>query len=245
MRSVAFWALLILGSSGVLLLPAEEKKAADGASLFNGKDLTGWKLRPGRDAKLSKWSVVSAVKLEEGMPTRLEGEKGTGILLNGDDGRGVDLLAEKPHGDCRLHVEFLIAKGSNSGVYFQGQYELQILDSYGKKDKELTFHDCGGIYNTAPPRKNACKAPGEWQTYDVIFQAPRFDADGKKTANAKFIKVVHNGEVIHENVEVKGPTTASLGGAEKPEGTLMLQGDHGPVAFRNLRLKPLAAVERN
>jgi hypothetical protein len=174
------------------------------------------------------------------MDTRLEGAKGTGILLNGDDGRGVDLLTDKPHGDCQLHVEFLIAKGSNSGVYFQGQYELQILDSYGKKDAELTFHDCGGIYNTAAPRKNACKAPGEWQTYDVIFQAPRFDADGKKTANARFIKVVHNGEVIHKNVEVKGPTTASLGGPEKPEGPLMLQGDHGPVAFRNLRLKPLA-----
>jgi hypothetical protein len=240
MRCVPFWTALTLVGGSVLLLPAKEKKAeADGSPLFNGKDLTGWKLRPGRDAKLSKWTVASAVKLMEGMPARLEGEKGTGVLLNGDDGHGVDLLCEKPHGDCQLHVEFVVAKGSNSGVYFQGQYELQILDSFGKQDADLTFHDCGGIYNTAAPRKNACKAPGEWQTYDVIFLAPRFDENGKKTANAKFVKVIHNGEVIHENVEVKGPTTASLGGPEKPEGLLMLQGDHGPVAFRNLRLKPL------
>ena len=77
---------------------------------------------------------------------------------------------------------------------------MQILDSYGKKDKDLTYQDCGGIYNTAPPRTNASKAPGEWQTFDVIFHAPRFDADGKKTANARFVKVVHNDKVIHENV---------------------------------------------
>jgi hypothetical protein len=105
----------------------------------------------------------------------------------------------------------------------------------------LKYGDCGDIYNTAAPRTNVCKAPGEWQTCDVVFRAPRFDASGKKTANARFVKVVFNGTVIHENVEVKGPTTASLGGAEKPEGPVMLQGDHGPVAFRNLRLKPLAA----
>jgi hypothetical protein len=116
---------------------------------------------------------------------------------------------------------------------------VQILDSFGRKDAELKYGDCGGIYNTAAPRTNASKAPGEWQGFDIVFQAPRF-GDGKKTANAKFIKVIHNGKVIHENVEVKGPTTASLGGAEKPLGPLMLQGDHGPVAFRNIRLRPVA-----
>jgi hypothetical protein len=162
------------------------------------------------------------------------------VLLSGDDGRGIDLLSEVQHGDCELHIEFLVPKGSNSGVYFQGQYEVQILDSFGRKNADLKYGDCGGIYNTAPPRTNASKAPGEWQSFDVVFQAPRF-ADGKKTANAKFIKVVHNGTVIHENVEVKGPTTAALGGPEKPMGPLMLQGDHGPVAFRNIQLKPLAA----
>src|SRR5918911_3019200 len=98
-----------------------------------------------------------------------------------------------------LTLEFNVSKGSNSGVYFQGQYEVQILDSFGKKDKELKYGDCGGIYDTAAPRTNASKAPGEWQTFDVVFRAPRFDAAGKKTANAKFVRVAHNGTVIHEN----------------------------------------------
>jgi hypothetical protein len=240
MRPVAAWTALAL-LTACLLAAANDKKAEEGVALFNEKNLDGWKLRPGKDEKASKWSVVGAVKLTEGMPERLQGEKGSGVLLNGDDGHGADLLTAVANGDCEVHVEFNVAKGSNSGVYFEGEYELQILDSYGKKDAELTFHDCGGIYNTAPPRTNVCKAPGEWQTYDVVFRAPRFDAAGNKTGNAKFVKVVQNGTLIHENVEVKGPTTASLGGPEKPEGPLMLQGDHGPVAFRNIRLKVLTA----
>jgi hypothetical protein len=85
------------------------------------------------------------------------------------------------------------------------------VKSHGKPDKNLQYGDCGGIYNTAPPRTNASKSPGEWQVFQVSFQAPRFDAKGKKTANARFAKVIHNGVVIHENVEVKGPTTAALG----------------------------------
>jgi hypothetical protein len=158
------------------------------------------------------------------------------VLLNGGDGRGVDLLTTTEYGDCELHVEFTVSKGSNSGVYFQGQYEVQILDSYGKKDADLKYGDMGGIYNTAAPRKNASKAPGEWQAMEIRFRAPRFDGAGVKTENARFLRVVLNGTVIHENVEVKGPTTAALGGAEKPKGPLMLQGDHGPVAFRSLRI---------
>jgi len=241
MRIAALPALLTL-TACVLLAPADDRKAdAEGMPLFNGKDLSGWKFRGGEKAAAkSKWSVVEAVKLKEGMPNRFESVAGAGVLLNGDDGRGVDLLSEREHGDCELHVEFMVSKGSNSGIYFQGQYEVQILDSHGKKDAELKYGDCGGIYNTAPPKTNASKAPGEWQTFDVVFQAPRFDEAGKKTADARFVKVVHNGTVIHENVTVKGPTTAALGGPEKPTGPLLLQGDHGPVAFRNMRLKPLA-----
>jgi hypothetical protein len=241
MRTILIGTTLALLGAALLATAADPKDAGEGKPLFDGKDLTGWKLRPGHDPGSSKWEVVSAVRLMEGMPEPLQGEKGTGVLLNGGDGHGIDLLTEAPHGDCACHVEFNIPKGSNSGVYFLGQYEVQIFDSHGKKDGELKYGDCGGIYNTAPPRTNVCKAPGEWQTYDVVFRAPRFDASGKKSANARFVKVAFNGTVIHENVEVKGPTTASLGGPEKPEGPLMLQGDHGPVAFRNLRLKPLAA----
>jgi len=228
--TVAAAALLVL-IAGVLPAHADDAKP-----LFTGKDLSGWKLRPGKDPKASKWAAVAAVKLKEGMPDRFDPEAGTGVLLNGDDGHGSDLLSEELHGDCELHVEFNVAKGSNSGVYFQGQYEIQILDSFGKKDSELKYGDCGGVYNTAAPRTNASKEPGAWQTFDITFQAPRFDKDGKKTANAKFVKVVHNGTGIHENVEVEKPTTSALGGDEKPLGPVLLQGDHGPVAFRNIRL---------
>lgn len=215
-----------------------EVRAGDkGTPLFNGKDLSGWKLRGGEKAKAkSKWSVVAHLSLEEKNPGRFVSKAGSGILLNGDDGRGVDLLSELDHGDCELHVEFNVTKGSNSGIYFQGQYEVQILDSFGKPNKDLKFGDCGGIYNHSAPRTNASKAPGEWQTFHVIFQAPRFDEKGKKTANARFAKVLLNDKVIQEDVEVKGPTTASLGGAERPMGPLMIQGDHGPVAFRNMRI---------
>ena len=80
------------------------------------------------------------------------------------------------------------------------------------------------------------RPPGEWQTYDVEFRAPRFDENGRKTANATFVSVVWNGELVHENVEVDGPTRASMLNDEAPEGPLMLQGDHGPVAYRNIRI---------
>jgi Domain of Unknown Function (DUF1080) len=226
---------LALAAAGVCANAADAPAAQE---LFNGKDLSGWKLRNAK-ATNSKWEVVGSVKLADGMPARFAAEKGDRILLNADDGRGVDLLTETEHGDCELSIEFNVPKGSNSGVYFQGQYEVQVFDSYGKKDAELKYGDCGGIYNTAPPKTNASKAPGEWQKFEVVFQAPRFDAQGKKTANTKFVKVVHNGVLIHENVEVKGPTTAALGGPEKATGPLLLQGDHGPVAFRNIRIKPL------
>src|SRR5207248_7595358 len=140
-------------------------------------------------------------------------------------------------------------KDSNSGVYVQGRYEVQVFDSFGKAD--VAEHDCGAIYQRwdpkrgkgnegyegHPPKVNASKAPGEWQTFDITFRAPRFDASGKKIANAKFIKVVHNGKTIHENVELNGPTRSAMSTEEKPTGPIMLQGNHGPVAFRNLRIK--------
>ncbi len=241
MRFARLGTVLALLFAVVLPAPADDRPG-EPRSLFNGKDLDGWKLRhPPTEKRSSRWSVVSAVKLQDGKIERFRAEPGTGVLLNGDDGRGIDLLSKTMHGDCELYIEFVVPRGSNSGVYFQGQYEVQILDSFGRKDAELKYGDCGGIYNTAPPRTNASKAPGEWQSFDIIFQAPRF-TDGKKTSNAKFIKVAHNGTVIHENVEVKGPTTAALGGPEKPLGPLMLQGDHGPVAFRNIRLKSIASA---
>ena len=238
MRLLASAAGLLLVGCSVSHPPADDKEPAAETVLFNGKDLTGWKLHPVLPDQQNQWVVVGAVKLKEGMPDRLDGEAGTGVLFNGGDGKGVNLLSDETHGDCELHAEFLIAQGTNSGIFFQGQYELQILECFGKKDSELEFRHTGGIYKTAAPRKNASKAPGEWQTFDVVFRAPRFDADGKKTADARFVKVQHNSVLIHEDVDVKGPNSGqSLAGDEKPRGPLMLQGTQSPVAFRNLRLK--------
>lgn len=238
MTTAAAW-LVVLSCVTGLDAPAKGNTAG-WQPLFNGKDTKGWKLRGGEAAaRRSKWTVAGEVELDPKDRRRLTAKPGTGILLNGGDGHGVDLVLDMTHGDCQLHVEFNVPQGSNSGVYLQGLYEVQILDSFGKKNSDLKYGDCGGIYDTAPPRINASRAPGRWQSFDITFRAPRFDAKGKKVANARFVRVVHNGKVIHENVEVKGPTTASLGGPERPQGTLLLQGDHGPVAFRNLRLRAL------
>lgn len=210
---------------------------------FNGKTLEGWLPRGGGD---HDWSVVGSVALKPDDPKLFAAEPGEGIFYNGPTGRTADLYTEYQHGDCELHVEFVVPQGSNSGVYFMGRYELQILDSWGAT--ELKYGTCGGIYarwidqtaiGGAAPRINASKPPGEWQTYDVAFRAPRFEAAGRKTANACFVKVVWNGEVVHENVEVEGPTRAAMLTEEAPRGPLLLQGDHGPVAYRNLILRPL------
>ena len=226
---------------------------ADWVELFDGKSLGGWKGRTGGGrggaaAPDHKWLVVGAVKLHPENERLLVGEPGTGIMLNGDDGRTVDLQSELVHGDCELHLEFCVAAKSNSGVYLQGQYEIQILDSWG--ESESTVKSCGALYprwiaetQTAyegrAPSTNASKRPGEWQSFDVVFRAPRFDVNGKKTANARFKRVTHNGAVIHEGYDYTGPSRGSWDPNDIARGPLRLQGDHGPVAFRNIRIKLL------
>jgi len=234
--AVVVW--LGLGPRAVDVSGAEAKKVE-----LVGKDLSAWREDTGQ------WMIVGQVKLDPANPKMLSTGPGTGVLVNGPSGRTGNLLGKFEHGDVEAHVEFMVPQGSNSGVYFQGRYEIQILDSW--KVEHPKYGDCGGIYERwgekggyegHAPRVNASRAPGQWQTFDVVFRAPRFDARGKKTANAKFVKVVHNGVVIHENVEVTGPTrAATYERDEKPLGPLMLQGDHGPVAYRNLWLRPLKA----
>jgi len=116
-----------------------------------------------------------------------------------------------------------------------GEYEVQVLDSFGRK--KVGAGDLGGLYGASAPKVNASKAPGEWQRFVIDFQAPRFEGN-KKTSNAKFARVTLNGETIHENVEMKGPTPSGVTGKEAPTGPIMFQGDHGPVAFRNIKITP-------
>jgi hypothetical protein len=210
--------------------PVQVAEATKALTLFNGKDLTGWKLR---DPAKNQWKV-GAASLDPADPKRMAIDpKGTDLVnMNG----GCDLITVAEFADCLVSLELMIPKGSNSGVYLMGRYEVQVLDSFGK-NSDFGPGDMGGIYHTAAPVNPKFLAPGQWQRLQVEFRAPRFDAAGKRTAKAKFVKVVLNGQVIHENVEVEGPTGSELGG-EVVKGPLMLQGDHGPVAFRNIRITP-------
>src|ERR1051326_6330254 len=163
-------------------------------------------------------------------------------MLNGPHGRTVNLATDQKFSDIELYLEFMLAKGSNSGVYLHGLYEVQIFDSYGSTEP-VTSSDCGGIYHRwidnhgvggSAPSRNASRRPGEWQSYHIWFRAPRFDASGKKTENAKFIRALFNGLSVQSNVEVDGPTRAAMNIPEAAGNPIMLQGDHGPVAFRNV-----------
>lgn len=198
-----------------------------------------------------KWVVTDEVKLNPEKATRLVAtpKDGGTVWVNGETGRLPDLITKEAFGDCEVHLEFLIAKGSNSGIKMHAVYEVQILDTAGKK--ELSGDSMGGIYPRADdkmgykhidkgiaPKVNAAKPAGEWQTLDVVWKSPRFDAKGEKTANAVVVRAVLNGEVVHENQELKTPTGANWVKKETPTGPFMLQADHGPVAFRNVRIKP-------
>ena len=203
---------------------------------FNGKDTTGWVLK-GNDAAKSKWKVGVA-KLDEKNAGALAVSEAAGPdkaeLIN-TAGGGVDISTAEKFGDCTISLELMVPKGSNSGVYVMGEYEVQVLDSFGKKDAELTQGDLGALYSAAKPAKNVAKAPGEWQQLEIVFQAPKFEGD-KKIAPAKFIKVTLNGTVLHENVEMKGATPGGLTGKEVATGPVMFQGDHGAVAYRKIQI---------
>lgn len=185
--------------------------------LFDGKSLENWVSKDGSPAS---WAILP---------------NGTMQVKKGDL-----VTKEKFDGHFKLHVEFRVpympkATGQgrgNSGVYSQGRYEVQILDSYGLKSQD---NDCGGIYKVAIPLVNACKAPTVWQAYDIDFTAPKF-VDGKKVAPAK-INVVQNGQTIHKDVIIPIDNTVSgMGGDPSTPGPILLQ-DHGnPVQYRNIWL---------
>jgi hypothetical protein len=240
-------AMRLLGAVAASLLLAGVTLGADQAAkqvLFNGKDLSGWRQPTG------EWMAVGNVRLDPADSKKFLLEPGTGALVTGAKGQTVNLLTAAEFGDMEANIELCIPSKSNSGIYFMGRYEVQVYDSHGVAKDKYPGIECGGIYprwtqqkgefEGHSPRVNASKPAGEWQRFAVVFRAPRFDASGKKVQNARFLKVVHNGQVIHENVDLTGPTrAAAFENDEKPLGPLMFQGDHGPVAYRNLWIKPV------
>ncbi len=149
-----------------------------------------------------------------------------------------DVSSKQEFGDCYLHVEFCepLTGSGNSGVGMEGRYEIQILNSYGKQPES---HECGAYYSQTPPKVIASKPAGEWQTFDIFFRAPRFDAEGKRVEKAR-ATVYQNGILIHEDEEIQGPTGIQYEQykGEVPKGPIVLQGDHDTVLFRNVWILP-------
>lgn len=195
------------------------------------------------------WSIAGDAIANLEKPDVLQAGTGTGVLLNVPDKThpGQDLFSNAEYGDVDIELDYMMAPGANSGVYLQGRYEIQLLDSWSVTNPKSG--DNGGIYerwdDSRPagqqgydghaPRYNVSRAPGLWQHMKISFQAPRFDAAGHKTENARMLLVELNGVTIHEDVELLGPTRGSAS-EEKALGPLRLQGDHGAVAFRNISI---------
>ena len=208
-----------------IITPGDNGNApSDAIVLFNGKDLSQWLSKDGKDAK---WKVENGI---------LTVAPGTGAIVS-----------KKGFGDCQLHIEFrepekVVGDGQgrgNSGIFMQGRYEIQVLDCYNN----VTYSNgqTGSMYKQSIPLVNACKKPGEWQSYDVIYSAPRFSDNGRVAIPA-YITILHNGVLIQNHVEIWGPTEYigmpkyKVHGVKEP---LEMQ-DHGnPVSYRNIWIREL------
>ena len=202
------------------------------------------------------WKIASDVFYDLNESGKGKISSGTGILVNDLSGKAKDhLMTNMEHGDIDIELDFMMDKGSNAGIYLQGRYEIQMFDSWGVRPVKVT--DCGAIYERwddkrpegmqgfegHPPAQNVSKAPGLWQHYRIEFRAPRFDANGKKIQNARFVKVIHNGVVIHENVEVTGPTRAAAFPDEKSYGSSSDPGrSWRQLPSEILNIKPIPAT---
>lgn len=196
------------------------------------------------------WTLAKSVYVDRWKEKTLEVAEGSGILVNNpSESAREHLFTAFEHGDIELELDVMMPKASNSGIYLQSRYEIQLFDSWGVTGAQHS--DMGGIYQRwdaskgegnegyegHAPKMNAAKAPGLWQHLKIIFHAPRFDSTGTKTKNAFFEEVWLNGVLVQENVEVTGPTRAAAFEDEKSLAPLMFQGDHGPVALKNIQYK--------
>lgn len=197
---------------------------SDAIVLFNGKDLSEWQHVDGGPAK---WKVA------DGAVTVVKS--------------GGNIRTKRAFGDCQLHVEWRTPakvegdgqNRGNSGVFLQERYEVQVLDSYG--NRTYSNGQAGSVYKQHIPLVNASRKPGEWQSYDIFFRAPRFAENGTVVTPGS-MTVVHNGVLVQDHVEIKG-TTANVGvqtyQKHNPKEPIMLQ-DHGaPVSYRNIWIREL------
>lgn len=198
----------------------------------------------------SNWQIAGRAVADRRQAHHLAAGAGTGVLVNlPTDEAESNLVTAWEHGDLRMAMDVMVPRGSNSGIYLQGRYEIQIIDSWGVKNPD--YGDMGGIYQRwdasrppgergyqgKPPRVNVARAPGLWQHLTIDFRAPHFDESGTRIRNAVIDEITLNGVVIHENVVLTGPTRGPAFDGEAPRGPIVIQGDHGPVAFRNIRYR--------
>lgn len=261
MRSAMLASVLFLLAPGVPAQAGEE----GWRPLFNGKDLQGWTFR--RPAAKPVWQVCDDVKLDPSDPTRLlpigKGGGADAVLLCGEDGRGSDLMTEENFGDYELYLEFTVPKGSNSGVYNRGLFEIQIFDSFGVETP--AFHDCGALYERALPPENLSKPPGQWQSYRITMKGKQLSLvwNGKTVYKDRDVRYGETDAAAFERLNAEnaskppelrvklehkdgkyvgffgeGGTRSGLEGPDRP-GPILFQGDHGPVAFRNIRIRTL------
>jgi hypothetical protein len=223
-------------------------------SLFDGNDLSHWKALqdPGRDPKPFDWDFPVLVILDPENPRQLKRasfSRAAGVapaFVNNLRGKSDNPVTKRRYRDVELYIEFMVPEKSNSGICLMGLYEIQIRDSYG--NTALKYGDNGGIYarfinerrvGGEPPKVNVSRRPGEWESFHIWFKAPVFDERGRKIENARFLRVEHNGTLIHDEYELTGSTRGHSPWPEQAEAPLLLQGDHGPVAFRNIYIRPL------
>jgi len=208
-------------------------------------DNSGWLRLTWGDA-LDAWESegwqLCDVQLDPDDQTKLVTEPGVNALTNTASESPSNFVSEAEFGDCELKLSFMLPDDGNSGVYLMGRYEVQLRDSEGKRDPG--FGDCGGIYRGeswpgSPPQRNAFKRPGVWHDMTIRFRAPRFDEQGTKIMNARFERVSIDGMIVQEDTEVSEVTGGAIDKAEAARGPLMLQGDHGPVAYGAITIRPL------
>ncbi|WP_176956022.1 DUF1080 domain-containing protein [Catalinimonas alkaloidigena] len=234
------WRLALLALSLCSFLGLQAQTPQAGYTAIPLTDLSAFQSTAGN------WTVVGSVTTHPKKAGQFTTTSGTGILVNQPtDKAKANIMTKQEFGDVDLSLDYMMAEGSNSGVYLMGRYEIQLLDSWGKPN--MTYQDNGAIYarwdeatqhgyEGHAPGINVSRAPGLWQHLEISFQAPRFEG-GKKVANARILSLSLNGTVLHENVELTGPTRGPAFPEEAATGPLFIQGDHGAVAFRNLAYK--------